>query len=405
MNIRSIRLFVMLVWSSTIFSATLQAGEPRFLSKKSYQALTAAQKLLDAGSTNKALSNLKKLLAETRQNPYEQALVQQTLAHAYIGQEDYSSAIPHLKHSLELEVLSPDQQQRARYNLTQLYMATERFTNALDVLKVWFTYANKPKAEAYVLMGRAYLQLKHYQEAIEPLRMAIKTNPAAKESWYQSLLAAHSELEQYEQCATLLHTMVRLFPHRASYWRQLAGIQMTREKYGDALSVMELAHLQNHLETQQDLLNLAQLYMFRNAPYKAGVLIENEINRGRLKKTAKNWGQAANAWLQAREMTRAATALEHAVKTSNKVDLNLKLAQLYIENEQWKNAATRLQKILKFKELKDDETGQAWLLLGIANMNRNTNHKAASTAFSEAARFSKTRKDAAQWLSYIDYKQ
>ncbi len=401
MNIRCLLPLVMLLCINT----TLQAGEAQFLSKKAYQVLTTTQKLLDAGNTNKALSNLKELLAETKAESYEQALVQQTLAHTYIGQEDYHSAIPHLIHSLEFDVFSHEQQQRTRYNLAQLYMATERFTHELDVLKVWFSHAKKPKAEAYVLMGRAYLQLKNYREAIEPLQTAIKINTTPKESWYQSLLAAHSELEQYEQCASLLHTMVRLFPRRASYWRQLAGIQMTREKYEDALSVMELAYHQNHLETQQDLLNLAQLYMFRNAPYKAGTLIENEINRGRLKKTAKNWEQAANAWLQAREMTRAATALEHAVKTSNKVELNLKLAQLYIENEQWKNAASRLQKILKLKKLKDDETGQAWLLLGIADMNRNKNNKAASTAFSKAATFSKTEKDAIQWLSYIDYKQ
>ena len=405
MNIRSVRLFVIFAWISSMLSTTLYAGEAQFLSQKTYRELTSAQKLLDTGNAKKAISNLKELLDESRQKPYELALVQQTLARAYIGQDDYRSAIPHLKHSLELEALPADSQQRTRYNLAQLYMATERFTDALDVLEVWFTHASKPKAEAYVMMGRAYLQLKRYQEAIEPLRMAIKTNPAPKESWYQSLLAAHSELEQFKQCASLLHTMVQLFPDRASYWRQLSGIQMTREKYEDALSVMELAYLQKHLETQQDLLNLAQLYMFRNAPYKAGVLIENEIKRGRLKRTTKNWEQAANAWLQARETTRAAAALEQAVKTSRKVDLNIKLAQLYIENEQRENAIDRLQKILKFKRLKDDDAGQIWLLLGVANMNENTDHKAALAAFSEAIRFNKTKKDAAQWLSYLDYWQ
>ncbi len=395
-------LLAISLWLAGTCPSTLHAGEKQRLSQKTYKTLIAARETLAAGNATKAVSNLQTLLATLPEKPYEQAVVLQSIAHAHISQEEYRLAIPPLRESLDLDVLPSEPQQQSRYSLIRLYMATEDFSKAIDLLKLWFAQAEPPRLEAYVILATAYLQLEHYQEAIEPLRKAIEMSQEPRENLHQSLLGIYSELQQYDQCVALLHTMLKLFPNRPAYWHQLVGIQLTREKNHDALAVMELAHLRGHLMKEQELINLVQLYMYLDVPHKAAALMQKEMDQGRINKTPENLEHLANAWLAAREMDRSIAAMEQAVAADTKnIKLSLRLAQLYVENELWEEAAEQLQQTLKGKHLKDNAAGQAWLLLGIARIQTDKNKNDAALAFNEAAKFNTTREKATQWLTYL----
>ncbi len=382
-------------------SAAAPAAEKKTLSQQTYKVLMSAQDALGAGNAGQAISTLEKLLAELESRPYERAIVLQSLSHAHIAQEQYRAAIPPLKQSIALEALPDEPQQRARYNLIRLYMATARFAEAIEQLEIWLRQAEAPEAEAYVMLATAHLQLAHYQAAIEPLRTAIRISEDPKESWYQSLLGAYNELEQYDRCAALLHTMLQRFPDRPNYWRQLVGIQLTQDRYHDALATMELAHLRGHIDTEKELLNLAQLYLHLNAPYKAAALIEHEIAQGHIDPSEKNWEHAANAWLLARETGRAITALERAGTARSNPQLGLQLARLYIEARRWRKAEETLDAILGTGRLDAGDAGQAWMLLGIVRHEANST-EAARTAFIQAGKYRKTASSARQWLAFLD---
>jgi len=384
------------------FACNAQAAEKKkMLSQQTYKVLIAAQEAQEKGKSAQAISSLKQLLTQLQEKPYEQAIVQQSLAHAYIGQEDYAAAIPHLKRCIELNALPAEPQQQAHYNLIRLYMATEDFAEAIDLLKSWFAQVEKPQAEAYVMLATAHLQLTHYQNAIKPLRTAIEMTAEPKESWYQSLLGAYNELKKYDQCATLLHTMLARFPDRPNYWRQLVGIQLMQENYPAALATMELAYLHGHIETEQELLNLAQLYLHLNAPFKAATIIGNEMKRGHIEKTEKNWEHAANAWLLARESDKAVAALEKAKAMLQNPQLGLRLAQLYMESQRWSDADKTLKSIISDGKLSAANTGQAWMLLGIVRHETHSLDK-ARTAFQQAKEYRKTANSAKQWLAFLD---
>ncbi len=371
------------------------------LSKLTYETIQSAQELLAAGKTSQAIKVLAKLANASAERPYEQAVALQSLAHAEMSRDRPAAAIPMLERSLVLAVLPDDAQQRTRYNLAQLYMATERFTPAIRQLEQWFDQEAEPKAEAYALLGSAHLQLKHFRSSVKPLRQAIARSKRPRESWYQGLLGAYSELKEYAQCAKLLRTMIKLFPTRSVYWRQLAGIELLRQRYRDALAVTELAYLRGHLESERDLLNLAQLYAQRDAPYKAAQLIETEIAAGRIRTLRKNWEQAANGWYQARETERSIVALEKAIKHGGAgPGLGLRLAQLHLVSENWRQAESALLGVLK-GELTDAESGRTWLLLGIARQHGKS-LETAKAAFVEAAKLSTTKQDAEQWLAYLE---
>jgi len=394
-------LILLLCFACSILSLAQAAEKKKVLSQQTYKVLIAVQKAQEKGKSSQAITSLKQLLTQLKEKPYELAIVLQSLAHAYIGQENYAAAIPPLKKCIELNALPVEPQQRAHYNLIRLYMATEGFAEAIDLLKIWFTQVEKPQAEAYVMLATAHLQLKNYQAAIKPLRKAIQMTVAPKESWYQSLLGAYSELKQHEQCITLLHTMLARFPDRSNYWRQLVGIQLMQEKYPAALATMELAYLRGHVDTEQELLNLAQLYLHLNAPYKAATIIENEMKHGHIKKTEKNWEHAANAWLLARETNKAVAALEKAKAMLRNPELGLRLAQLYMESRRWNDAGKTLNTIINDGKLDRTDTGQAWMLLGIVRHETHSLDKARA-AFKQAKKYSKTANSAKQWLAFLD---
>lgn len=382
-------------------SSVADAAKKKALSQQTYKVLMAAQELSGKGESSQAIVTLKQLLTQLDKRPYERAIVLQGISHTHIAQEAYNAAIPPLKESIELGTLPEEPQQRARYNLIRLLMATEGFAEAIDQLKNWFSLEKQPQAEAYAMLATAHLQLGHYQAAIKPLKTAINISDTPKESWYQSLLGAYNELKQYDHCTTLLHTMLHLFPEQPNYWRQLAGIQLTEYKYSAALATMELAYLREHVNREKELLNLAQLYLHLNAPYKAATLIENEIKRGHITKREKSWEQAANAWLLARETHKAIVALEKAKAMLRNPQLELRLAQLYMESRDWKKAGKTLNAILNDGKLKPSDVGQAWMLLGIVQHEAKSTSKARA-AFNQAKRYQKTANSAAQWLAFLN---
>jgi len=152
--LRCSRIFFALTVLLLCVCMPLQAAESTpSLSRQTYKALQAAQELLDAGNSTQAIQQLKKLVTNTAKSPYEQAVSLQSLAHAHIDLGDYAAAVPHLKRSLALQALPEDAQQSSRYNLAQLYMATEQFSAAAKLLRLWLQHAAAPTAEAYVMLG------------------------------------------------------------------------------------------------------------------------------------------------------------------------------------------------------------------------------------------------------------
>ena len=279
-------------------------------------------------------------------------------------------------------------------------MMTQQYSQTVKLLKTWFKFTSKPIPDAYALLGSAYFQLNKYRQAAGRLRIAISQSQTVKENWYQGLLSAHYELKEYDYCETILHTMLRLFPHRGALWRQLAGILLMQEKYKKALPVMELAYLSDHLDKEHDLVNLAQLYIQQGVPFKAGKLLEEEIQRGRVKVSGKNHKLMANAWLQSREKGRAIIILKKVWEKSHSPKDGIHLARFYLETRRWEQAETLLSNLLNDDGLDRDTVGRAWLLLGIVRFENGSQEK-SHAAFTQAKKHINTRKEAGQWLIFL----
>ena len=368
------------------------------LSPSTYQQLTEVHELIDQQAYDAAAVALHGLLEDVQQGSYETAVVLQTLGYVEVSREAYSAAIRALEQSLALRQLPDDTQQRLRYDLAQLYVAEDQADKAARTLEAWFQKADKPPAEAYVLLGHAYAQQQQYRKAIPPLVKAIELADKPHADWYEALLAMYYELPSYPDCVPLLENMISLFPQRHRYWQQLAGVHLALKDYDAALTALELAYRDGALKKEQQLIQLAQLYLYTGIPYKGARLLEDQMRTGGIQNNARHRELLARAWSSAKQRTQAIQALEKAISAESTPELRLRLAQWYFEDERWQAAASILEPLVH--DNTGDSTGQAWLLLGIARFEQN-DRAAAREAFLNAARSSDAGTSAQQWLNFI----
>lgn len=378
-------------------SSAVTAGG-KALSPYTYKTLTSAQQQMEQGADNDSLKTLGTLLDAPGLSNYEEAVVQQMLGHVQLNRESFAAAIKAFERSLALQQLPPDTEQQLRYNLGQLYLTREQPDRAIAILEDWFDRETAPSAQAHVLLAQAYAQKKQYRKAIPLLETANSLSNTPHAEWYEALLAMHYELQSYRDCVPLLKEMIRLFPRQTGYWQQLAGVHMALDDQDAALSALELAFRQDALNSEQDVLQLVQLYLSAGIPYKAARLLEQQMKTGKISNTARHRELLAHAWTSARERKQAISALERALQDEAKPGLRLRLAQWYVEAEDW-HAVTRMLAPLD-GEKSTYTTAQARLLLGIAQFELG-NTDAARSAFQRAREFPKTSQSAQQWLDFI----
>ena len=382
-----------------VLQSAVLAGQGDGLSPQSYQRLNVIHGLIDAGKTTEAIKSLQELLASVGQRRYERAVVLQNLGHVRASREEYRAAIEAFDESLSLGVLPQNAEQQMRYNLSQLYLVTDRPDRAVTVLEAWFKLAESPPADAWLLLGHTHAELGDYRKAVPALQQAIQLADSPPADWYENLLAMHYELRSYRDCAELLGQMIRLFPDRDDYWRQLSGIYMTMEQPARALAVMELVWRNGHLTAEADLIRLARLYLYEEIPFKAARLLEDAMQAGQIRKNADNRTLLATAWALARERDQAIHSYRLAAQSSTGADVDFTLAQLYLEDERWTEAAQALETALGKPGLKTP--GTAWLLLGIARYELEATGPARA-AFTRATGYAESGKTARQWLEHLD---
>lgn len=365
-----------------------------------YQQLTSVHEHIDQQLYDEALDALNLLLEDVGDHAYENAVVLQTLGYVQVGREDYPAAIQAFDQSLAFDRLPEKTQQRIRYDLAQLCLSTGKTVRAIRLLEQWFSQTENADAEAYVLLAHAHAQNKQYRRAIDALQRAIKLSEEAHADWYEALLAMHYELQSYQACIPLLKDMIRLFPERQRYWQQLAGIHLALGDHDAAITALELAHRDGALTREQELTQLAQLYIHSGIPYKAARLLESEIKTGRVTDSSGHRKLLAQAWNTTGERKHAIRALEKAIGSDPSPELRLQLAQWYFEEERWQAVVDTLHTVTNHQNNTRIRV-QGWLLLGIARFEQGETG-AAYEAFKQAVLLPGGEDTARQWLQFIE---
>ncbi len=393
MTIRNLLFVCCMAAATSLWAKTEKAPS---VSPYVYKKLTQVEKQINQKAYRRAEQTLKSLSGSLE--GYEKAVVLRSLSSVYALQEKYSQAARLLEQALNLNVLPEKQALQARLNLAQLYMVVKQFSKAVKILRPVLAGNQSLDTETHAMLANAYVQLKQYRKALPHIQQAIRQSKKPPETWYQMNLALYYELNQYKAAARLLEKLLQRYPDKKTYWTQLVSVYQQLRQYKKAVSINYLMYQSKQLNSEKEILDLVNLFVYVGAPYKGGRILQQGFRSGTVRQTAKNWETLANAWQQARESDLALAALNKASKLSGKGKLYLQLAQIYIEQENWTKAIDAARQALQKGGLKDP--GQAHVLLGISHYE-SKHYPEAIKAFQSAARYRKHKKTASQWLEFL----
>ena len=372
------------------------------LNNKVYEKLQAAQKAIEEKNVKEALSILDDLQSAKKLNDYELANVLNLYAFIYYSQENYAKAVDAYKKIIGLAEAPEGTVTQARYSLAQLYFVTEQYREGVDALKAWFAETESPGASAYMLMAQGLYQLKDYNGALKNVETAIsmykESGKVPKENWYGLQRFLYYEKDDFKKVIEILDELLVYYPKK-QYWIQLSAMWGELKNDSRQLASLETAYVQGLLDKDKELVNLTYLYMANEVPYKAAKVLDKAINEKKVEATSKSLELLGNAWRAAQEVKKAIPEMAKAASKSDSGDLWARLCNIYLDNDEFKNAVEACDKGLAKGGVKRPDT--AYLVKGMAYFNLKQ-YEAARKAFLQAAKDERSKSYADQWLKFME---
>lgn len=372
------------------------------MSQAVYEDLTEIQELIEAKDYATAQRQIDELRGKKGLSPYELAQIWNITGYSYYLQERYVDAIraydqvmaqPELPEALMLSTLKTK---------AQLQFTQEDYEGALRTVRELMASISEPSPDVLMLEGQALFQLTRYEEALKPIKTAIdmyrEQGQVPKENWLLLLRVIYFEQKDYENMIEVVKELIVYYP-KDTYVLTLAGIYSELGDTKKQLALTEVLYEKGYLTSASHITNLANLYLLHGLPYKAAVLLENEMGENIVEANERNLRLLSQAWYQAREDEKAIPPLERAAEISNDGELYVRLAQAYINLEEWGEAAAAVQQGLKLGGLKRTDTANIMLGMSLFNQKRL---EQARRAFAQAAKDNRSHRAASQWIAYVD---
>ena len=382
-------------------SEAQKTKQAQAVSKEVYDRITKAQELVDAKDYQGALRLLNNLYNPDKLTEYEQANVLNYIGFVYYNMEDIPNAIKTYERMVAIPSLEEQMKKQVTYTLAQLYTMQEQYPKALSTLDKWFLLEPNPAPEPFILKAQNLYQVDRYKDMIEPIenamRIAKERDKPIKEDWYVLLNFAYFRQENYRKVRDIQKILLETWPKKR-YWFSLAGAYTELGEDKNLINAYAAANDQGLFDKESEFVTMAQLYMQREVPYKAGVLLEKEMAAGRVSKSAKNYRLLSQAWTLAQEDEKAIPALKEAARLSDDGELDVRLGNSYLNVGEYGDCATAVRDGIKKGGLKSPDNAQISLGMCLYNLRH---YNDAISAFELAARTTRSKRVANQWINVI----
>ena len=372
------------------------------MSQPVFEALQEAQGLIEAKNYSSGLTVLRELREDDDLSVYETAQTWNLTAYAYYLQENYKRSIQSYEKVLAQGELPEGMVQSTLKTLSQLYFTIEDYAKALKTVERLMAALAEPSPDVYMLKGQAHFQLEQYREALMPIRTAINKyrdqGRKPRENWLLLLRVCYYELNDFKNMIAILKQLIGLYP-KQRYLLTLAGVYSELGDTKKQLALTEALYEAGLVTGKHYIVNLANLYLVHEVPYKAAKILQREVDSGRVESTERNLRLLSQAWYQAREDDKAIPPLARAAAMSKTGELFVRLAQSYVNIERWPEAAKAVRKGLAKGGVKRSDT--AHIMLGMALFNQRQ-LAAARDAFKLASTDKRSAKAARQWITFVN---
>lgn len=372
------------------------------VSKEFYDQIQKAQELIDADDPRGALSILDRLKTRKGITEYE---LQQCLN--YIGfvkynLEDIDGAMAAYREMIAIPSIEPQIKKSTIYTMAQLSTMQERYEQALGLLEEYFGMEPNPAPDNYILYAQNLYQVERYKDMIKPIETAIaeaeRRENEIKEDWYVLLNFAYFQEENYAKVRDIQKILLVNWPKKR-YWFSLAGAYTELGEEENLIAAYDAAYTQGMFEKESEFVTMAQLYMQAEVPYKAGKLLDEQMQAGTVAKDDKNYRLLSQAWTLASEDERSIPALQQAARLSDEGEVDLRLGNAHLNLGQYEECVAAIRSGLQKGGIKSPDNAQISLGMCLYNLKEYDN---AIAAFREASKTQRSARISRQWINVIE---
>jgi tetratricopeptide (TPR) repeat protein len=372
------------------------------MSQVVFEKLQEIQALVEEKQYAEGLNKLAELQERKGLSPYERAQLHNLSGYTHYLREDFTQAIRSYERVLQEPDLPEALQQSTLKTLAQLHFTEEDYQKALETVRRLIAVVPEPAADIYMLLGQAYFQMQNYDAALEPIKTAIdmfkEQGRVPRENCLLLLRVIYYEKGDFPNMIVVLEDLIRHYP-KDTYLLTLAGVYSELGETKKQLALVEVLYENGKLANPTHIVNLANLYLLHETPYKAAVLLEKEMATNRVGRDVRNLRLLSQAWYTAREDDKAIPPLQQAAELSGDGELYVRLAQAHINLEHWDDAAKAIQEGLRLGGISREDTAN--IMLGMALFNQDK-LSLARRAFQSASSDNRSRRTAQQWIQYVD---
>jgi tetratricopeptide (TPR) repeat protein len=370
-----------------------------------YDQLAKAQLCMDEDDLECATDELESVERRRDLNNYEIAQLWNFRAFIYFDQDNFEGAVEAYETILALpyEDMPDGMIQSSLRNLATLYIQLERYEEGLSTYQMWMALPTvEPSPTDYYQLASIYYQMDRYTDGIPAVHQAIELanerGSIGEESWYQLLYVFHYSLEQTDKVIETLTFMVENWTKK-NWVLALAGQMSDQDRERETLTLYEAAYEAGWLDRGSEWVQLANLYLNGQAPYKAAKLLDQGLNDGTIESNVSNWRLLAQALQLAQEHQRAIPAFERASELSDDGEVDRQLVQSLIRLARWDDCVVAARRSLT-RDLDRPDLVNMYLGQCLMTLKR---YDEAQNAFRAArAADERSERDADRFLVYLN---
>lgn len=389
MKVRVLRALA--VSAVVVTAAALAAAPAVFAAEKGQQPsaklakpLHEAQEELKAKKYNDAIAKLKEAEGISGKTPYDQHVINEFLANAYINTQNYAEASKVMEAELDDGFTPESEKPQMLRALTEMNTALKNYDKVVEygnrALKV------EPGNERMrALVGQAYYLKGDYKNSLKFVEAGVDSQIKAGETPKKdTLLLLYSSCQKLNDDTCSTHAMEKLVAYypQPDYWSQLLSAlrSQTSNNDDDLLQTYRLMTEVDVLKTPGDYNEMAQLALEKGSPGEAQSVLEKgfqkDVFNDKLSKD-RNQRLLDNAKKAAASDQASLPSLVKEADAAPTGQKNVGVGIAFLGYGQYDKAADHLAKGLSKGGVKDE--AQARLLLGIAQLKAGHKDDAVKT--------------------------
>lgn len=351
---------------------------------------------------DEALSGYDALILDERLSDYERATVLELRGRARYELEQPRDAAADWQAAIEIGILARERANILRLNAGQILLGEGEYEAGIFLMETALALGATLTGDLAFRLAQGYGQLGDYPSGLSYARRAFDLAAPAQRRHYSLLLFYYQSLDMTAEQLELVEEMVGRWPEEKPYWSSLASLLARMDRGREAFDVNVVMYTNGLLSEPEELIRLAEYYAYFDYPYRGALVMQREMNAGRIEANPRHYRMLARLFRQAREWEAALPVLRRVATLTGRGQDYAVLGEALYQSGRFQDAEALFEQALRRGGL--ERPGDIHAFLGNTRVELE-DYTNAVKAFTDALDWEYSRASAQGWLEFIDQRR